>query len=441
MLTRSARGRFVAAVLADDRASPVGAPLFYRIGDTIPYPVADPWFELEEPVSRPGAARYVVTDSARGVPSGSWMRRAILAWALQAPALLTRGSPGAAVAWRLDPRERVAALAPYAAWSDPAPRPADGRLVWVLHGTVTSESFPLVPRVPFRGGQAGLVRSSFVAVVDAEHGDTRIYLRPDADALSRAWAAVADGTVQAWEMLEPSLRPVVGYPRELFRAQAEALGRSPLTGAAPERLALLDDTTTVGAETWAADTAGPVLTAAYIEPGQRRVGALLVAAARGDDRRLELLLPDTASTLVTPPVLASRWNRFALFEQLQDSIRAAGGTLTVAPVRFWLGGSGLGAYRAHFGDGPAGRPVLVWLSLALPDRLAAGRDEPEALENLAGTGVPAPFAPPGRAPIDEARRWMHLADSALRRGDLEAFARAWDGLRSTLDPSGDSVAE
>jgi hypothetical protein len=197
----------------------------------------------------------------------------------------------------------------------------------------------------------------------------------------------------------------------------------------------------VGLETWAPDTAGPVLAAAYIEPGQRRIGALLLASEEAGARRLELVLPDSASTLVAPQVLAGRWGRFALFEQLQDSVRAAGGSLTLAPVRFWLGGSGLGAYRAHFGEGPAGRPLLVWLSLALPDRLAAGRDEPEALENLAGTGVPAPFAPPGRTPIDEARRWMHIADSALRRGDLEAFARAWDGLRSTLDPAGDSLAE
>ena len=430
-----------AVVLADDRVSPVGAPLFYRPGDTLAHPLAEPWVELEEPVSRPGAPRYVVTQTPPGVATGSWPRRAALAWALQAPSLLARGTPERRVAWLLDPRERVAALAPYAVWSAPVPRPADGRLVWVLHGAATSEAFPLVPRAPFRGEQVGLARSSFVGVVDAESGDTRIFLRPDADPLSRAWAAVADGTVQAWETLEPSLRATVGYPADLFRAQAEALAQTPLNGTGTERLTLLDDTLAVGLETWAADTAGLVLTAAYIEPGQRRVGALLLATEENGARRLQLVLPDSAATLVAPQVLAGRWSRFALFEQLQDSVRAAGGSLTLAPVRFWLGGAGLGAYRAHFGEGPAGRPLLVWLSLALPDRLAAGRDEPEALENLAGTGVPAPFAPPGRAPIDEARRWMHIADSALRRGDLEAFARAWDGLRSTLDPAGDSLVE
>ena len=207
------------------------------------------------------------------------------------------------------------------------------------------------------------------------------------------------------------------------------------------RVRLLNDSSAVAVETWASDSAGIVLTAPYIEPGQRRVGALLVGSVRGDDRRLEVLLPDSTATLPTPPMLVGMWSRFPLFEQLQDSVRAAGGSLTATPVRFRLGGSGLGAYRAHFSAGAAGRPMLVWLSLAVPDRLAAGRDESEALENLAGTGVPAPFSPPGRLPIDEARRWMHLADSALRRGDLEAFARAWEALRSTLEPGGDSLVE
>ena len=441
LVTRSARERFVAAVLADDRVSPTGAPLFYRPGDSLAHPTAEPWFEFEEPVLRPGAARYVVSGTAPGVPAGSWLRRAALAWALQAPALLARGAADARVAWRLEPRERVAALAPFAKWGVPAPRPADGRLVWVLDGTVTSDAFPLVPRMLFRTEQVGLVRSSFIGVVDAETGDTRIFLRPDADALSRGWAAVAGGTVQAWETLEPSIRASIGYPSELFRIQAAALARSPRGTLGGRRLSLLSDSLAIGLETWAPDTTGPVLTAPYIEAGQRRLAGLLVGSARGDERRLELLLPDSTATVATPPVMASRWSRFPLFEQLQDSVRAAGGTMTMAPVRFWLGGNGLGAYRTHFGSGPAGRPVLVWLSLALPDRLAAGRDAQEAFENLAGTGVPAPFSSPGRSPIDEARRWMHIADSALRRGDLEAFARAWDGLRSTLDPAGDSLVE
>ena len=216
LVTRVARDRFVAVVLADDRVSPVGAPLFYRPGDTLAHPLAEPWVELEEPVSRPGAPRYVVTQTPPGVATGSWPRRAALAWALQAPSLLARGTPERRVAWRLDPRERVAALAPYAVWSAPAPRPADGRLVWVLHGAATSEAFPLVPRAPFRGEQVGLARSSFVGVVDAESGDTRIFLRPDADPLSRAWAAVADGTVQAWETLEPRSAPPSGIRRTSF---------------------------------------------------------------------------------------------------------------------------------------------------------------------------------------------------------------------------------
>jgi hypothetical protein len=83
--------------------------------------------------------------------------------------------------------------------------------------------------------------------------------------------------------------------------------------------------------------------------------------------------------------------------------------------------------------------VLAWVSVAAPNRLGAGRTLKEAWSNLLGATVPAP---PGSAPagrLDEARRLMQHADSALKVGDWSEFGRAWGSLRNILGPPVDST--
>jgi hypothetical protein len=53
--------------------------------------------------------------------------------------------------------------------------------------------------------------------------------------------------------------------------------------------------------------------------------------------------------------------------------------------------------------------------------------------------VPAPASAPG-GPIIEARRWVRVADSALRSGDLEGFGRAFESLKSVLDAASDTTS-
>jgi hypothetical protein len=54
------------------------------------------------------------------------------------------------------------------------------------------------------------------------------------------------------------------------------------------------------------------------------------------------------------------------------------------------------------------------------------------MENLRGSGAPLPpgFGP--TTPLEEARRWMLRADSALHAGDWEGFGRAFGALREAL---------
>jgi hypothetical protein len=63
--------------------------------------------------------------------------------------------------------------------------------------------------------------------------------------------------------------------------------------------------------------------------------------------------------------------------------------------------------------------------------MGAGRTLALAWQNLLGNSVP--IAPgQGSGTLDEARRWMRIADQALRSGDWEAFGRAFEALRGVL---------
>jgi hypothetical protein len=54
----------------------------------------------------------------------------------------------------------------------------------------------------------------------------------------------------------------------------------------------------------------------------------------------------------------------------------------------------------------------------------------EAWQNLLGQSAPLLSGGSGR--LGEAREWMAIADSALKRGDWSAFGRAFEALREIL---------
>ena len=60
--------------------------------------------------------------------------------------------------------------------------------------------------------------------------------------------------------------------------------------------------------------------------------------------------------------------------------------------------------------------------------------------NLLGASAPSIPGSAQATRLDEARRWLERADSALRSGDLTAFGRAWAGLRDALGARADSAA-
>jgi len=427
-------GRVVLSAIADNRVSRSGEPLFHRLSDTLSQVSPTSLLELPPDLLRPDAPNYRLRQGdVPGVPAESWVRRVVLAWALQAGELLGSVPPGSRIDWHLSPQDRLVRLAPFADWSAPTARVINGQLIWLLDGYLASGTFPLTGRVMWRDRRVGSVRAAFLGTVNAETGAARVFLQPGADAMAETWAALSHGVVEAGSAIPEAVLRAAPYPAELFRIQAQELEHTPWNAGSLERgagrAAADPPAPQVG---WAPDTSGPQLVSTFEAPGERRLSAVLIGSRDDGRTHLQLIRLDSTATLPIKVVLGSRWANFPSYDALNDSIEEGGGELEAGPVRVDIGPGGPVAYQAHYASRSPGRMALVWVSVAARDRLGAGRTLQEAWSNLLGTTVPAPPGTAQSGRLEEARRWLELADSALKIGDWSEFGRAWSTLRGVL---------
>jgi hypothetical protein len=428
--------------VAADRAASTGEPLFYRLGDTLAYPTPYTLLELGARAFHPGATAPDLHRQARGPTVDSWGKRFVLAWSLQLGRLLGTLPPGSRLAWRRSPLERLEALMPFAEWGRPLARVIDGELVWLADGYVVTETFPLIERIPWRRGAVSSVRAGILGVVRAESGETRLYLRSDAGALAQAWADVAAGLVRPAGETPRPVSAMLAYPPELFEGQARVLERGAWNaGALSGRPESGNGEPAPPERGWLPAAKGTRLVALYERPLGRRVSSVFGAAMEDGQATLRLVRVDTGATLPAPRVLEETWGRFPSYQRLAESVRASVGradSLSRGPLMLWRDADTLGAYRARFAPRAGGGMALVWVNIAHGQRVGAGRTLAAAWDNLTGGSAPLPPVLPS-ATLDEARRWVQLADSALRAGDWAGFGRAFDALRQVLRPPTDTL--
>lgn len=421
-------GRLLLAL--EDTAAALGQPVAWN-------PVrgtAGAWggWAIPRAQAHPGQRGIVFPEGpGGGIRLGSLIRRAVLAWDRQALAVFGGGGDGAAnlVNWDLDPADRLRRVAGFADWIAPRPVFAGGRLVWVLDGVVSAETFPAARRVLWSGRQVGYARAGFIGVVEAETGSVRIALRDAADPLSQSWARAAGPLVGPAAQLDSVVLAAASPPGELLVMQAklwagdeaERLGRR-----APEELETGVPVPGGVPGTWAV----PVF--------DTRAGRLLaLLEATGADRRLVVHRPDSVG-LEVPAVLTRRWRRLPLLDRLTDSIVATGARLVEGEVRYQADllappRPRLIAYQPFWAVSPVGDARLVAVGVAVGNRIGAGRSWDAAVRSATGreaTAIGPDDGEPGT--LRAARRWLREADSAFRAGDLIHFGRAFAALREAL---------
>ncbi len=407
--------------IAADTAGAGGSALAYRLQDSLAYPTLYSLVKLGPAAVRPGAPDVAAVESARGVPVGGSLRRLMLSWATQSR--LAFGAPR--IDWALHPMARLNRLAPFADWSGMRSSVQDGRVVWLADGYIASSNFPLTRPEPWLGGSARLLRAGFIGVIDAESGATRIFRRPDGGALAEAWADLSRGLVEPPGALPTGLLAAAGPASALADVQAQILVQR-LAAAGGAELVRVGVAGAQLEESWTED-ASPMLSQPVALGGADHLFAVISMTGTAPPA---VTLLGTAP-LGSPAALERMWGRFATFAPIQDSVLGDGAHLRAGSVHLWSSPQGLAALEVTTAARPGARPAIVWVSVAVSDRLGAGRTFELAWQNLLGNS--SPIAPgQGGSTLEEARRWMQIADEALRSGDWGAFGRAFEALRGVL---------
>ncbi|MDR2931277.1 MAG: UPF0182 family protein [Propionibacteriaceae bacterium] len=197
--------------------------------------------------------QYNTYTGSGGVSIGSFGNRLLYATRFASFNLLLsdRVNSQSKILYDRTPQERVHMVAPWlSADSDVYPAIVSGRIVWIVDGYTTSDSYPNSQRVSLSdaisdsltsansglysaGDEINYLRNSVKAVVDAYDGTVSLYAWDEEDPLLKTWMNVFPGTVQPKSAISEDLMAHLRYPEDLFKVQRQILARYHMTDPGP----------------------------------------------------------------------------------------------------------------------------------------------------------------------------------------------------------------
>jgi uncharacterized membrane protein (UPF0182 family) len=325
-------------------------------------------------------------------------------------------------------RDRVQALAPFLTF-DPDPYiivTDDGRLVWMMDGFTTSESYPYARHYRLENDRINYVRNAIKATVDAYDGTVTFYVFDADDPVIGAYRAVFPTLFRDATQMPADLRRHVRYPELMLDLQAGVYGLYHMS--APDVFYNREDLWTIASEVGmgqqreqATQTMEPNFVLMKL-PGERATEFIEILpftpanrnnligwiAGRSDDpnygRAIVYNFPKTK--LVDGPLQiearidqnAQLSGQLSLWNQQGSHVRR--GSLIVIPV----GRALLYAEPIYLQAERSPMPELRIVVLALQDKLAYGPNFDSAMASLFGNqpssltpAVAQPQAPAARA--------------------------------------------
>jgi uncharacterized membrane protein (UPF0182 family) len=123
-------------------------------------------------------------------------------------------------------RDRVQALAPFLTF-DPDPYivvTAEGRLMWVMDGFTTSETYPYARHYRLENERINYVRNAVKATIDAYDGTVTFYVFDADDPIIGAYRAIFPTLFRDAGQMSADLRRHVRYPELMLDLQANVYG-------------------------------------------------------------------------------------------------------------------------------------------------------------------------------------------------------------------------
>jgi uncharacterized protein len=208
--------------------------------------------ELDTPTGGPNnGPKYSTYDGKGGVKLTGWRRMLYALKYFDANILLSARAHGndVKILYDRDPKERVQAVAPWLTVDrDAYPAVVNGRVVWIVDGYTTSNSYPNSQRVSLqdatsdtrsRIGTIGTqpdtminyIRNSVKAVVDAYDGTVKLYAWDENDPVLKTWEKAFPGTVLPKSDISADLMKHLRYPQDLYKVQRQILTTYHVTNA------------------------------------------------------------------------------------------------------------------------------------------------------------------------------------------------------------------
>jgi len=168
-------------------------------------------------------------EGSGGIPLGGILRRLVIA--------LDRGdltkmpfsddiSSESRLMMRRNIRDRVQALAPFLTFDqDPyIVVTAEGKLVWLMDGFTTSETYPYARHYSLENQRINYVRNSIKASIDAYDGTVTFYVFDAEDPIINAYRAIFPALFRDSTQMTADLRSHVRYPELMLDLQAAVYG-------------------------------------------------------------------------------------------------------------------------------------------------------------------------------------------------------------------------
>lgn len=162
-----------------------------------------------------------------GVSVGSTWRQLLFATRFADLKLLLSNdlTPDSRVLFHRNIHERLTDVAPFLTFDhDPYLVISEGRLFWIVDAYTTSNRYPYSQPVIFGNDNDGVsdinyIRNSVKAVIDAYHGDVKLYITDESDPLIRTYARIFPGIFKPLAEMAAGLREHLRYPEDIFNLQ------------------------------------------------------------------------------------------------------------------------------------------------------------------------------------------------------------------------------
>ncbi|NRQ37811.1 COG1615 family transporter [Nonomuraea sp. NN258] len=210
-----------------------------------PKPQQGQGVELDYPQQGGNGQQNNTYTGTGGVPIGNFLTRLLYAAKYGEINLLLSSDINEAsrIMYIRKPLERVEKVAPFLKLDqDPYPAVVGGRIVWIVDGYTTSDSYPYAQRKSLRdlttdvvtSRQPGVpqqlptdeinyIRNSVKATVDAYDGTVTLYAWDDADPVLKTWQNAFGTVIEPKSKISAELMNHLRYPADLFKAQREIL--------------------------------------------------------------------------------------------------------------------------------------------------------------------------------------------------------------------------